>query len=141
MRNRPGGEGFQALRGPIARRFRRRLQTSRIDRPPHRHYLYERSAAYETGDARGWIDAFGRAEAIKGNDNATIKLATGVGDNGTHDLLQSILNGEENHVDWIQVQLDQIKQLGIKIASSDKRGDAYEAARLASIGSLTHVRG
>jgi bacterioferritin len=46
--------------------------------------------------------------------NATIKLAADVGDNGTRDLLQSILNDEENHLDWIEVQLDQIKQLGIQ---------------------------
>lgn len=46
--------------------------------------------------------------------NATIKLAADLRDNGTRDLLQSILNEEENHIDWIEVQLDQIKQLGIQ---------------------------
>ncbi|MBN1361904.1 MAG: bacterioferritin [Sedimentisphaerales bacterium] len=51
--------------------------------------------------------------AIKGY-NATIRLATEVGDNGTRDLLQSILNDEEEHIDWIEMQLDQTKQMGIQ---------------------------
>jgi bacterioferritin len=46
--------------------------------------------------------------------NSSIKLAADLGDNGTRDLLQSILNDEESHIDWIEVQLDQIKQLGVQ---------------------------
>ena len=46
--------------------------------------------------------------------NSGIKLAVEVGDNGTRDLLQSILNDEEEHVDWLEAQLDQIKQMGIQ---------------------------
>ena len=49
--------------------------------------------------------------AIKGY-NDSIRLAVEVGDNGTRDLLQSILNAEEDHVDWIEAQLDQISQVG-----------------------------
>lgn len=37
-----------------------------------------------------------------------------VGDNGTRELLESILRDEEGHVDWIEAQLDQISQIGIK---------------------------
>jgi bacterioferritin len=36
------------------------------------------------------------------------------GDNGTHQLLKSILVDEEEHIDWIEAQLDQIKQMGIQ---------------------------
>jgi bacterioferritin len=47
--------------------------------------------------------------------NAAIKLAVEVGDNGSRDLLEEILEDEEEHIDWIEAQLDQIKQMGIQI--------------------------
>jgi bacterioferritin len=37
-----------------------------------------------------------------------------VGDNGTRELLESILKDEEEHIDWIEAQLDQIQQMGIQ---------------------------
>ena len=46
--------------------------------------------------------------------NAGIKLAVEVGDNGTRELLEAILKDEEDHIDWIEAQLDQIKQMGIQ---------------------------
>ena len=46
--------------------------------------------------------------------NEDIRLATEVGDNGSRELLESILMDEEDHIDWIEVQLDQIKQMGIQ---------------------------
>jgi len=46
--------------------------------------------------------------------NADIKLAVEVGDNGTRELLESILKDEEEHIDWIEAQLDQIKQMGMQ---------------------------
>ena len=49
--------------------------------------------------------------AIRGY-NESIRLAAEVGDNGTRDLLQSILKDEEDHIDWIEAQIDQIKQVG-----------------------------
>ncbi len=50
-------------------------------------------------------------EAIRGY-NESIRLAAEVGDNGTRELLESILKEEEGHIDLIEAQLDQIKQLG-----------------------------
>ena len=44
--------------------------------------------------------------------NQNIRLAAELGDNGTRDMLQSILNDEEDHLDWLEVQLDQIQQIG-----------------------------
>jgi bacterioferritin len=38
-----------------------------------------------------------------------------VGDNGTREILEAILKDEEEHIDWIEAQLDQIKQMGIQI--------------------------
>jgi len=51
--------------------------------------------------------------AIKGY-NEGIRLATELGDHGTRDLFDSILKDEEAHIDWIEAQLDQIKQMGIQ---------------------------
>jgi bacterioferritin len=49
--------------------------------------------------------------AIRGY-NETIRLADEVKDGGTRELLDSILKEEEGHIDWIEAQFDQIKQMG-----------------------------
>lgn len=46
--------------------------------------------------------------------NAGVQLAVEVADNGTRELLESILTDEEEHVDWLEAQLDQIAQMGIQ---------------------------
>jgi len=46
--------------------------------------------------------------------NETIKLAQEVGDNATEVLLEGILKDEEAHIDWLEAQLDQIKQMGLE---------------------------
>jgi bacterioferritin len=46
--------------------------------------------------------------------NKGIALAAELGDNGSRELLQSILKDEEDHIDWLEAQLDQIKQMGIQ---------------------------
>ena len=46
--------------------------------------------------------------------NEAIRLAVEVGDNGTRELLESILADEEVHIDWLEAQSDQIKQAGIQ---------------------------
>ncbi len=51
--------------------------------------------------------------AIKGY-NDSIKVATDVGDNGTREILESILTDEEGHIDWIEAQQSQIEQMGIQ---------------------------
>ena len=35
-------------------------------------------------------------------------------DNGTRELLESILTDEEDHIDWIEAQQTQIEQMGIQ---------------------------
>lgn len=45
--------------------------------------------------------------------NAAIKLAQDVSDNATKELLDSILKDEDGHVDEIETQQDQIKQMGL----------------------------
>ena len=56
-------------------------------------------------------DHLAEEAAIKGY-NESIRLAVEVGDNGTRELLESILKDEEGHIDLIEAQLDQIKQMG-----------------------------
>ena len=46
--------------------------------------------------------------------NESINLAVQVGDNGTRELLEHTLKDEEAHIDWIEAQLDQIRQMGIQ---------------------------
>jgi len=46
--------------------------------------------------------------------NDGIRLATEVEDGGTRELLEHILQEEEEHVDWLEAQLDQIKQMGVQ---------------------------
>ena len=46
--------------------------------------------------------------------NDAIKFAREVDDQGTVDLLTKILNMEEVHVDWAEIQLAQIKQMGME---------------------------
>jgi bacterioferritin len=53
------------------------------------------------------------AGAIKGY-NECIRQAAELGDNNTKVLLESILKDEEEHIDWIEAQLDEITQIGIQ---------------------------
>ncbi len=58
-------------------------------------------------------DVAAEYEAVKAY-NEGVRLAVELMDNGTRDLLESILTDEEDHVDWLEAQLDQIKQMGIQ---------------------------
>jgi len=52
-------------------------------------------------------------EAINSYNDA-IKLARGVNDQGTADLLSMILKMEEGHIDWAETQRSQIEQMGME---------------------------
>lgn len=58
-------------------------------------------------------DQLAETEAIK-MYNDSIRLCTGLGDNGTRDLLESILTDEEKHLDWLETQVEEIRQLELK---------------------------
>ncbi len=51
--------------------------------------------------------------AIKGY-NESIEVAREVGDNGTREIVESILREEEDHIDWIEAQQSQIEQMGVQ---------------------------
>jgi bacterioferritin len=44
--------------------------------------------------------------------NHAIKVATTEGDNASRELFEKLLKDEEEHVDWLEAQLHQIKELG-----------------------------
>lgn len=46
--------------------------------------------------------------------NQMVKLVGDAGDYGTQDILKGILRQEEEHLDWLEAQLDQIKQMGLE---------------------------
>ncbi len=46
--------------------------------------------------------------------NESVEMAIEAGDHGTRELLEDILEDEEEHVDWLEAQHDQIKQMGIQ---------------------------
>lgn len=52
--------------------------------------------------------------AIKGYNDG-IRVAVAEGDNGSRELMESILKDEDAHIDWLEAQLDQISQMGIQV--------------------------
>jgi bacterioferritin len=44
--------------------------------------------------------------------NRGIALCVEVGDNGSRDLLEDILEGEEEHADWLETQLHLLEEIG-----------------------------
>jgi bacterioferritin len=45
--------------------------------------------------------------------NDGIRQAGELSDNGTRKMLEGILGDEEDHVDWLEAQLDQVEQMGL----------------------------
>jgi len=45
--------------------------------------------------------------------NDGIRLCLELADNGSRELLDSILKDEEDHIDWIEAQQDEIKHMGV----------------------------
>lgn len=64
-------------------------------------------------DAQHANDHAAEDVAIRGY-NEGIRLATELGDNGSRELMVSILKDEEKHIDVIEAQLDQIKHMGLQ---------------------------
>ncbi len=58
--------------------------------------------------------------------NAAVQVATEEKDNGTRDLLVVLLKDEESHVDWLEAQLHQIKELGYERYLSLQMGEFEE---------------
>ncbi len=46
--------------------------------------------------------------------NEGIRVAVEVGDNGSRELLEATLKDEEEHLDWLEAQMEQIGQMGMQ---------------------------
>jgi bacterioferritin len=46
--------------------------------------------------------------------NTGVELCRSKGDNGSRALLEKLLRDEEEHVDWLEAQLQQIKDMGVQ---------------------------
>jgi bacterioferritin len=55
--------------------------------------------------------------------NDAVAIATKEGDNGSRDLLVELLKDEEDHVDFLEAQLHQIKELGYERYLAQQMGE------------------
>jgi len=55
--------------------------------------------------------------------NQAIALCRDQGDNGTRHLLEKILVDEEEHLDWLETQLELVSQVGEKAYLAEQIGD------------------
>jgi bacterioferritin len=58
--------------------------------------------------------------------NDAVAIATAEGDNGSRDLFVILLKDEEEHVDFLEAQMHQIKELGYERYLSMQMGDDEE---------------
>ena len=58
-------------------------------------------------------DLAAEAGAIKAYNDG-IRLCLDLGDNGSRELIEDNLEDEEEHLDWLEAQLDQINQMGLQ---------------------------
>ena len=79
------------------------------------------------GSVKGMIESDLALEvsAVKQYNDA-IAIATREGDNGSRDLLVKLLKDEEDHVDFLEAQMHQIKELGYERYLAMQIGDQEE---------------
>jgi bacterioferritin len=58
--------------------------------------------------------------------NAAIQVAVAEKDNGSRDLFVQLLKDEESHIDWLEAQIHQIKELGYERYLTMQMGDNEE---------------
>jgi bacterioferritin len=58
-------------------------------------------------------DLEAEADAVKAYNDG-IRLCMELGDHGSRELIEDNLEGEEEHLDWLEAQLDQINQMGLQ---------------------------
>lgn len=104
------------------------IEKQAIDEMHHAEWLIARIIFLEGAPVVSKLDEIRIGKAVKdivSNDlgaerdavnayNDSIRLAVELGDNATRDLLAKILQDEERHVDWGEVQRDQIEQMGLE---------------------------
>ena len=58
------------------------------------------------------LDLAARVRGGQAVSTTASRLCVEVGDNATRELLEEILVGEEEHADWLETQLESIRQVG-----------------------------
>ena len=66
-------------------------------------------------------DLAAEVDAVKAY-NQSIRVCVEAGDDGTKEMLESILGDEEDHVDWLEAQLTQIDQVGREVYLAEQIG-------------------
>ena len=61
-------------------------------------------------------------EAVK-RLNEGVETCAQAGDNGTRELIVQILTDEEHHIDWLEAQLNTIKEIGIENYLTQQMGE------------------
>jgi bacterioferritin len=76
------------------------------------------------GTVKGMIESDLALEiaAVKQYNDA-VAIATKEGDNGSRDLLVQLLKDEEEHVDFLEAQLHQIKEVGYERYLTQQMGE------------------
>src|ERR1051325_3535561 len=64
--------------------------------------------------------------AAVGMYNRAIRVARDEGDNASRELFERLLESEEEHVDWLEAQLHQIKEIGYERYLSQQVGGEKE---------------
>jgi bacterioferritin len=79
------------------------------------------------GNVKGMIESDLNLElsAVK-QYNTAVQVATDEKDNGSRDLLVKLLKDEEDHVDWLEAQIHQIKEMGYERYLSIQTGEEEE---------------
>jgi bacterioferritin len=67
----------------------------------------------QTAEEQLQNDLNAEAGAIKAYNEA-IRLFLELGDSGSRELIEGNLHDEEDHLDWLEAQLDQISQMGLQ---------------------------
>jgi bacterioferritin len=104
------------------------IRKQAMDEMHHAEWLIERIIFFDGAPTVSKLNPIKIGKTVSemiGNDNITelevvrsyndaIKLSLEVDDQGTVDLLTTILKMEEGHVDWAEIQRAQIEQMGIE---------------------------
>jgi bacterioferritin len=75
-------------------------------------------ANVEAQHKNDWTAEYGAIQSY----NAGIATTVEFGDNGSRELLESIVVDEEAHIDWIEAQIAQIAQMGIQTYLGEQAG-------------------
>ncbi len=110
-------------------RLHKEFRKISIDEMKHAEKLIERIIFLEGSPTVSKLNAInigGDVQTMHNNDHGSeisavkayndgIGVCVQAGDNGSRELLKSILIDEEDHIEWLEAQLDQIKQVGIQM--------------------------